>query len=208
MPLYEPPVQVRTLAYDAPGIRIQYPQVAGLASPQAEERINRAIIEQIQEMQRIQQHAQTGSHPQTTGNFEIKTNERGILSLVLSNYTYSAPMAHGYTVAKGLTFNARTGASYALADLFQSGSNYQAKLTSEINAQIRKRNLPMLEGTTVTVQPTQDYYVADKALVVFYPLYSIAPYYAGFPMFPVSVYDLQNIAAEEGPLTVLAADIA
>ncbi len=66
----------------------------------------------------------------------------------------------------------------------------------------------MLEGTTVTVQPTQDYYVADKALVVFYPLYSIAPYYAGFPMFPVSVYDLQNIAAEEGPLTVLAADIA
>ncbi len=108
MPLYEPPVQVRTLAYDAPGIRIQYPQVAGLASPQAEERINRAIIGQIQEMQRIQQHVQTGSHPQTTGNFEIKTNERGILSLVLSNYTYSAPMAHGYTIAKGLTFNART----------------------------------------------------------------------------------------------------
>ncbi|MDR9855856.1 DUF3298 domain-containing protein [Paenibacillus sp. VCA1] len=208
MPLYQPPVHVQTQTYNAPGIRIHYPRISGLANPRAEERINRAIVEKIQEMQRIQQHVQTGSNPQTVGNFEIKTNERGILSLMLSNYTYSTPMAHGYTVAKGLTFYTGSGASYALSDLFKPGSNYQALLTDEINAQIKKRNLPVLEGTAVTVQPTQDYYLADKALVIFYPLYSITPYYVGFPMFPVSVYVLQNIAAEEGPLTILAADIA
>ncbi|MWV47250.1 DUF3298 domain-containing protein [Paenibacillus sp. HJL G12] len=208
MPLYQPPANVRTLTYTAPGTVIHYPQVSGLANRQAEERINRAIISQIQDMQRTQQQIQTGTNPSTTGNYEIKTNERGILSLMLSNYTYSTPMAHGYTVAKGLTFNTSTGATYALSDLFKPGSNYQAVLTAEINAQIKKRNLPVLEGSTVTVQPNQDFYLADKALVIFYPLYAITPYYVGFPMFPISVYDLQNIATEEGPLTVLAADIA
>ncbi len=208
MPLYQPPVNVRAQVYTVPGTVIHYPQVSGLANRQAEERINHAIMLQIQDMQRTQQHMQTGTNPTTTGTFEIKTNERGILSLVLSNYTYSIPMAHGYTVAKGLTFNTATGASYALSDLFKPGSNYQAVLTAEVNAQIKKRSLPVLEGTSVTVQPNQDFYLADKALVIFYPLYAITPYYVGFPMFPISVYDLQNIAAEEGPLTVLAADIA
>ncbi|MDR0271254.1 DUF3298 domain-containing protein [Paenibacillus sp.] len=208
MPLYQPPVQVRTLTYTAPGTMIHYPQVTGLANKHAEEQINRTIILQIQEMQRTQQQVQTGTHPQTTGNFEIKTNERGILSLMLSNYTYSTPMAHGYTVAKGLTFNTDTGAAYSLRDLFQPGSDYQAVLTADVKAQINQRKLPILEGTTVTIQPNQDFYLADKTLVVFYPLYAITPYYVGFPMFPVPVYNLQHIAAEEGPLSVLAGDIA
>lgn len=207
MPYYEPPVEVRTLTYTAPGTVIQYPQVTGLASRQAEEKINRAIILQIQEMQRIQQGVQTGSRPETTGHFEIKTNERGILSLLLSNYTYSTPMAHGYTVAKALTFSTRTGQSYSLSDLFHPGSEYESVLAAEINRQIKERNIPILEGRPVTVQPNQDFYLADKSLVVFYPLYAITPYYVGFPMFPVSVYTLQGMAAENGPLMILAADV-
>lgn len=207
MPYYEPPVEIRTLTYTAPGTVIQYPQVTGLANRQAEETINRAIILQIQEMQRIQQDVQTGSRPETIGHFEIKTNERGILSLLLSNYTYSIPMAHGYTVTKALTFSTRTGQSYALSDLFRPGSEYESVLAAEINRQIQERNIPLLEGSPVTVQPNQDFYLADKSLVIFYPLYAITPYYVGFPMFPISVYTLQGMAAENGPLMILAADV-
>lgn len=206
MTYYEPPAEIRTLTYRAPGIVIQYPQVTGLANRQAEEKINQAIILQIQEMQRIQQGVQSGSNPETTGHFEIKTNERGILSLLLSNYTYSIPMAHGYTVAKALTFSTQTGRTYSLSDLFRPGSNYLAVLTAEVNRQIKERNLPTLEGN-VTVQPNQDFYLADKSLVIFYPLYAITPYYVGLPMFPVSVYSLQDIAADNGPLMILSADI-
>ena len=104
MAQYVPPVNIHTLTHTAPGLVIHYPQVYGLMNPGAEEAINRAIILQIQDMQREQQQVQTGTNPQTTGTFEIKTNERGILSLVLTNYTYSEPMAHGHTVTKGLTF--------------------------------------------------------------------------------------------------------
>lgn len=204
---YYPPVEIRTLTYRAPGTVIQYPQVTGLANRHAEERINRAIILQIQEMQRIQQGVQTGTNPETTGHFEIKTNERGLLSLMLSNYTYSIPMAHGYTVAKALTFSTQTGQSYTLSDLFRPGSNYLELLTAEVNRQIKERSIPTLEGSVVTVQPNQDYYLADKSLVIFYPLYAITPHYVGFPMFPISVYTLQNVAAEDGPLMILSADL-
>ncbi|MFF3925335.1 DUF3298 and DUF4163 domain-containing protein [Paenibacillus lactis] len=207
MAQYTPPVNIRTLTHSAPGIVIHYPQIFGLANPSVEQAINRGILAQIQDMQRIQHQIQTGTSPQTTGTFEIKTNERGILSLVLTNYTYSEPMAHGYTVTKGLTFSTLTGRSYSLEDLFRPGSNYRAVLTAEVNRQIKERNLPILEGSDVTVQPNQDFYLADKSLVIFYPLYAITPYYAGFPMFPVSVYNLQDIAAEDGPISVLSADV-
>ncbi|MGG3510392.1 DUF3298 domain-containing protein [Paenibacillus lautus] len=207
MAQYVPPASIHTLTHTAPGLVIHYPQVHGLMDPGAEEAINRAIILQIQDMQREQQQVQTGTNPQTTGTFEIKTNERGILSLVLTNYTYSEHMAHGYTVTKGLTFATATGKSYALSDLFRPGSGYQAILAVEVNRQIKERGIPVLENLPVTVSPNQDFYLADKSLVIFYPLYAITPYYVGFPMFPISVYNLLGLAAENGLLSDLAADV-
>ncbi|MGG4343383.1 DUF3298 domain-containing protein [Paenibacillus lautus] len=207
MAQYVPPVSIHTLTHTAPGLVIHYPQVYDLMNPGAEEAINRAIIFQIQDMQREQQQVQTGTNPQTTGTFEIKTNERGILSLVLTNYTYSEHMAHGYTVTKGLTFTTATGKSYALSDLFRPGSGYQAVLAAEVNRQIRERSIPVLENSPVTVSPNQDFYLTDKSLVIFYPLYAITPYYVGFPMFPISVYDLLGLAPENGLLSDLAAGV-
>jgi len=207
MTQYVPPVGVHTLTHTAPGLVIHYPQVYGLMNSGVEAAINRAIIHQIQEMQREQQQVQTGTNPQTTGTFEIKTNERGILSLVLTNYTYSVPMAHGFTVTKGLTFSTATGKSYSLSDLFRPESGYQAVLAAEVNRQIKERDIPVLENTPITVSPNQDFYLADKSLVIFYPLYAITPYYVGFPMFPISVYDLLSMAPENGLLSILAADV-
>lgn len=207
MAQYVPPVNIHTLTHTAPGLVIHYPQVYGLANRRVEETINRTILQQIQDMQRAQQQVQTGTNPQTTGTFEIKTNERGILSLVLTNYTYSEHMAHGYTVTKGLTFSTSTGKSYALSDLFRPDSNYQAVLAAEVSRQLKERNLPVLEGSQITVSPNQDFYLADKSLVIFYPLYAITPYYVGFPMFPISVYSLLGMAPENGLLSDLAADV-
>lgn len=207
MPQYVPPVTIHTVTFTAPGTVIYYPQVTGLADKSVENKINHTIIRTIQDMQRAQQAVQTGSQPETTGNFEIKTNERGILSLVLSNYTYSTPMAHGYTIAKGLTFSMQTGNTYTLSSLFKPGSPYQAVLTAAVKKQVQERNLPVLDAGSITVAPNQDFYLADKTLVLFYPLYAITPYYVGIPMFPISVYDLQDIAAKDGPLTILAADV-
>lgn len=207
MPLFQLPAGIRTYTIASPGVTIYYPAVYGLANPQAEERINRAISQLVHAMRQEQLKMQTGTDMQMTGHYEIKTNERGLLSLILTNYAYSRPMAHGFTVARSLTFDTNTGRLYRLQDLFKPGANYAAVLTALVTEQARRRKIPLLNGSP-QVHPNQDYYLADKSLVIYYPLYAIAPYYVGFPMFPISVYELQDIAAEGGPLDRLTADVS
>lgn len=206
---FQLPVTIHTRTIKAPGVTIYEPNVAGLANRHAQQQINRTIDHTIQAMRKQQMQVfETGSSQrEMLGHYEIKTNERGILSLILSNYAYSYPMAHGNTIARSLTFDVNTGKLYSLSDLFMPGSNYVKALSEQIAVQIKQRDLPLLDGFQA-IKPDQDYYLADKALVVYFQLYEITPYYAGFPMFPISVYSVQSIAADPGPLTTLAADLA
>jgi hypothetical protein len=207
MTLYKLPVAIQTHTIRSSGRMIYYPLVIGLMNQSVQNRINRAIINTVNQLQQEQQKVQTGTDMEMTGHYEIKTNERGLLSLILSNYAYSHPMAHGFTTAKSLTFDVTTGKLYSLQDLFKPGSSYAVLLAGRAAEQIKQRDLPLLGGAP-TVKPDQDYYLADKALVIYYPLYEITPYYVGFPMFPISVYELLPLAAPQGPLTIVAADIA
>jgi hypothetical protein len=203
---YQKPVTIETRTITSGAIHIEYPKISGLGSPQVTEQINRAITRLVQEMYEQQKHFQTGTLAEMIGHYEIKTNERGILSLLLSNYAYSSPMAHGYTIAKSLTFDVNTGKSYQLADLFKPGSNYVEAISRIIAIQIQQRSLPLLNGFQ-QIEPNQDFYLADKSLVIYFQLYEITPYYVGFPMFPISNYDLLSIAADKGPIDILSADI-
>lgn len=107
------------------------------------------------------------------------------------------------TYIKSLTFDLKKGGLCKLEDLFKPGSDYVKKLSFLIDAQIKQRNIQLLSDFTV-IRPDQDFYIADKALVVYFQLYEITPYVFGFPMFPISVYDIQDIIDEEGPLGRMA----
>ena len=82
-------------------------------------------------------------------------------------------------------------------------SDYVKRLSILINTQIKQRDIQLLNGFTV-IQPNQDFYIADKALVIYFQLYEITPYAFSFPMFPISVFDLQDIIDENGPLDRMA----
>ena len=138
---------------------------------------------------------------QMDGTFEIKTNQRGVLSLSLLNYVFTGG-AHGNTLQKSLTFDADTGRSYKLGELFKQDSNYEARLNAIIQAQIKARQLPLLVDYP-GITADQDFYIADKSLVIYFPLYAIVPYAWGFPYFPISVYEIQDIIDEAGPLGVM-----
>jgi hypothetical protein len=204
---FQTPASITTQTFASPGTTVFYPHIFGLPNYSAQNVINRTIYQTVSVLQHEQMKVQTGTNMEMTGHYEIKTNERGLLSVILSNYAYSRPMAHGFTVAKSLTFDVNTAKLYRLHDLFKPGTGYASVLSRLLSEQVKQRDIPMLHGSP-TVGPNQDYYLADKALVVYYPLYAIAPYYAGFPMFPISVYELQSMAAELGPLDTLASDIA
>jgi len=198
------PVGIKTLTVSTePKQTIYYPKVFNLTNQQLQRQINHTIVVEVQQLI----NKQVGNMPTTVeemlGYYEIKNNQRQVLSLALSNYTYHFHAAHGMTYLKSLTFDLKKGKKCELKDLFKPGVDYVKRLSDIINLQIKQRDLPLLNGFT-SIQPNQDFYIADKALVIYFQLYEITPYVYGFPMFPISVYDIEDLIDESGPLGRMA----
>ena len=128
----------------------------------------------------------------------MKNNDKGVLSIVLVNYSFAGG-AHGNTIARALNFDIETGHVYTLPELFKPNSNYVKKISDIIKVQIKARDIPTL-GDFTEINPNQDFYIADRSLVIFFQLYEITPYYVGIPYFPISIYELEDIINENGPL--------
>jgi hypothetical protein len=200
------PVQILTIPHIYPRVEIYYPNVTGMRDVAVQEKMNQAIVRQVRQLIAEQSKVQVQGDTEMTGYYEIKTNERGVLSLTQTNYAFTPPMAHGMTFLKSLTFDVSTGNAYTLSEQFKPNSDYQQKISDLIRVQIKERNIQLLDEFK-GIRPDQDYYIADKSLVVYFQLYEITPYYYGFPMFPISVYELQDIVAENSPLGKMLADI-
>ena len=200
------PVNFQTMVVQKPpGTEIYYPQVTGMADRRVQQTINQKIL-QLTESLFQQQFQQQGENAfgQMIGTYEIKTNQRYILSLTLSNYAIATHAANGLALMKSLTFDIRTGESYQLADLFQPGSEYVTKLSDIVQKQIIIRDIPTVE-TFNGISPNQDFYIADKCLVLYFQVNVFTPHYVGFPMFPISVFELESIVTDNGPLGRMAA---
>ncbi|WP_344912426.1 DUF3298 and DUF4163 domain-containing protein [Amphibacillus indicireducens] len=161
--------------------------------------INQAIVDQTQELIDKQTDNMPTTVEEMIGLYELKNNQRQVLSLSLSNYTYHYQAAHGMTFIKSLTFDLKNEQLCQLQDLFKPGSDYVEKLSNLIKQQIKQRDIPTLTEFQA-IKPNQDFYIADKTVVIYFQLYEMTPYVYGFPMFPISVYDIQEIIDENGPL--------
>ncbi|RBP88393.1 uncharacterized protein DUF4163 [Cytobacillus firmus] len=198
------PVGIKTMTIrTGPTKVVYYPRVTGMQNKQLQHVINSTIVRENQQLI----NEQTGNMDTTVvdlyGYYEIKSNQRDVLSLSLSNYVYHYHAAHGMTVIKSLTFDLQKGKQVSLKDLFKPGSNYVKRLSELISVQIKQRDIPLLVDFK-GIRPDQDFYIADKALIIYFQLYEITPYAYGFPMFPISVYALQDIIDENGPLGRMA----
>lgn len=194
---FQPPVHIHTQRVVEPKLELYYPVVYGLKNPAAQQKINYAIQSLVKKLLTDQGYY-SNPRTQVTASYEIKTNERGILSLSLNNYAFAGG-AHGMTIIKSLTFDTQTGRSYSLSDLFKPGSDYRKVLSVIIEGQIKEREIPLINEFT-GIKPDQDYYIADKVLVIYYQLYDLTPYVYGFPEFPITVYRIEDIIDENGPL--------
>jgi len=213
MELIQNPVYIVTQRMVSPGgeMVIDYPVIVSMPNQAIQYKMNRAILDLVNKLQNeqvrklIEQGYKDVSKLTVQGWYETKTNQRGILSLSIGNYTMAYPAAHGLTIIKSLTFDIHTGKIYDLKDLFKPDSNYVKKLSAIVDKQIKQRNVPLLNPFK-GISPNQDYYIADKALVLYFQLYEITPYAYGFPQFPISVYDIEDIIAEDGPLGKMMAN--
>ncbi|WP_394188795.1 DUF3298 and DUF4163 domain-containing protein [Paenisporosarcina quisquiliarum] len=184
----------------SPKISIYYPYVFGLPNLHAEYQINQKIVSTLNDMV-----IELGFHDENliemVGEFEIKTNERQILSLTLTVYSFTGG-AHGMTLVKALSFNVTTGKHYELKDLFLPGSDYVKQFSAIIKPKIAEWEIPILEEFT-QIREDQDFYLGDHSLVIYFQLYEISPYVAGFPYFPIPILDIQDIIQPKGPLEIL-----
>lgn len=203
------PVQIITGRISNPqyGMTIDYPAVVGMMDHTVQKKINDAIMMMVHQLytDQIKQLVEVqGIWPlppmEIQGWYEIKTNERGVLSLLIGNYTYVYPAAHGLTLMKALNFDVNTGDVYQLYELFKPDSDYEKVLSDIIRVQIKERDIPLINNFTGIKPVEQDYYIADKVLVLFFQLYELTPYVYGFPQFPITVYEIQDIIREDGLL--------
>lgn len=199
---FDLPVQIVThpVRMESPKIDLVYPQVTGLANPAAQSAIN---LEIVTEFALLLQQLGYGNQNlvEMTGYYEVKTNERDVLSLLLVVYSFTGG-AHGLTLAKGLTFDVRTGKRYRLGDLFKPDSGYTEVLSGMIGGLIKEWEVPVLEPFE-SISPDQDFYLADHSLTVFFQLYELTPYVYGFPYFPIPLKSLESIIADSGPASAL-----
>ncbi|MFX3635199.1 MAG: DUF3298 and DUF4163 domain-containing protein [Candidatus Pristimantibacillus sp.] len=197
---FQSPVIVQSSRATFPKAELWIPYVSGGPNEAATKQINETIRQAAQQLVN-DQGSLDDPRSEMQGYYEVKTNEKDILSLSLFNYAYTGG-AHGLTLQKSLTFRVSTGHSYSLEELFKPGSGYVSRLSDMIKVQIKERDISTIEPFQ-SIRADQDYYVADRALVIYFQLYELTPYAFGFPYFPISAFDIQEIIDENGPLGVM-----
>ncbi|WP_368652813.1 DUF3298 domain-containing protein [Ornithinibacillus sp. 4-3] len=198
------PVSIQTLVLgNNKNKTIYYPQVFLRNNQPLQHSINQDISRKTQQLINQQMADAPSTLVEMLGYYEIKNNQRDVLSFTFSNYAYFYQAAHGMTYINSLTYDLQKQKSCTLKDLFKPNSHYVERLSRLIKEQIKQRDIPVINEFK-EIAPNQDFYIADKSLVIYFQLYELAPYAFGFPMFPISVYDIQDIIDENGPLGRMA----
>lgn len=179
-----------------PKVDVYYPVITQLDDPKIQQKLNQVLFKEMNKMLEDNNYYDP-SLVEMVATYEIKNNQRDLFSINLIVYSFTGG-AHGMTYVKSLTFDTKTGRQYNLQDLFKPGSPYVQRISEYIRRHIQQWKTPVLEPFT-KIKPDQDFYIADTSLVVYFQLYEISPYVAGFPYFPIPLLDLQDIIKPNSP---------
>lgn len=190
------PIAIKTQRYyNYPSTEFYYPHILKTQEDYAQGLINFSIYEA---MLRLNNALIIPDIPTVvTGSYQLKNNQRSMLSLLLYGLTDFGG-AHPMTIAKSLTFDVNTGKEYKLYELFKSNSSYQQVLEKMVQDQLKRRDFHLFEDQIPTIMPNQDYYIADQTIVIYYQLYDIAPYAAGFPHAVIPIFELEDLIPQNG----------
>lgn len=194
------PVNVKTIEMKDKEWKIYYPALICLTNQNIMRRLNETTYQNMRQLV-LEQFAtqETNTFAQMIGQFEVKTNERSLISVTQSNYAIMPQAANGLTIMNSLTADTKTGEVFQLQDLFQKSSNYTEVLSAHVRHQLKVRGIPTLEES-VTIKKNQPFYITDKCLVLYFQALEITPHYVGIPVFPISIFDLKDIMKDGGPL--------
>ncbi|WP_340020762.1 DUF4163 domain-containing protein [Paenibacillus sp. FSL K6-1096] len=189
-------VTIKTVSYvkdhkDAP-VRLDYPQVSGLASPEAEKAINDTIKQTVMNFaadaeDQIAKRAEDDRPYEFDGGYVITYNQDGVLSLITNQYEYTGG-AHGMTYRNAFTFSLKDGKRLLLGDLFGANPNYKKQLNAKLSKELKASGSYL--GGFNGLNTEKYFYLKDGKAVLFFQLYDYTVYAAGFPEFTFSFKEL------------------
>ncbi|WP_151737716.1 PdaC/SigV domain-containing protein [Paenibacillus tengchongensis] len=176
---------------DAP-IRIEYPQISGLANSEAQQTMNSMIKQSVQKFadaskEQISRKAEDERPYEFDGGYVITYNRNGVLSLVLDQYSYTGG-AHGMSYRDAYTFSLKDGKRLLLGDLFGANPNYKKELNAKLSKQLKAEG-GYLGGFT-GLNTEKCFYLKDGRAVLFFQVYEYTAYASGFPEFTFTFREL------------------
>ncbi|NPV89892.1 MAG: DUF3298 domain-containing protein [Firmicutes bacterium] len=203
--LTKSPVQIITKEIVIPGklVNILFPFIGYLKDQGIQKRINDTIYDS---QLFVKEHKGQERKPEEiwykdeeSGWYQIKTNEFSILSLLFYYRSFSYPAWRPRTEANSLTFDIRSGKNFKLHELFKPGNEYIKILSDQIKEQIKRRKIDLLIKFE-SIKPDNDFYIADKCIVVYFQPNEYACTAQGFLYFPIQIYDIEDIIPENSIL--------
>ncbi|SMC78536.1 protease inhibitor I42 family protein [Papillibacter cinnamivorans] len=186
---------------------LQYPVISGLEDTAVQDAVNEVFRKAADDAQKEgidnaaalepvrEEYPDFQNTCETYFNYRVKYNRCGLLSVTLDDYQYAGG-AHGSTLRTSYTFDLRTGEQLSLGDLMAEGSGYFSAISktvrSEIDRRVQAGLLYELEPFQ-TISDSQDYYLSNSGLTVYFQQYAYFPYAAGIQEFTVGYGELADM---------------
>ncbi|RSL31423.1 DUF3298 domain-containing protein [Salibacterium salarium] len=172
---------------------VYYPRMVGLEDA-VQESINTTLNEQGQasaeESEEVEELAQDANGELAEDyvyeeTYRIEQNNDEYISIVFEEYQFTGGV-HGMSQHTAYTFDAQTGETLTLQDLFAEDTDYVSVINETIETEMEDEALGGSYFDFDGVEPeTDQFYVTEKGPVVYFQPYEIAPYAEGIPTFTV-----------------------
>ncbi|CAM4330394.1 ferritin [Bacillus manliponensis] len=177
---------------------ISYPQFSGIPDKQFQQKLNHYYKKKTHHFKKkLEKDAKTYYEAakesdahflpySATVDYKVTLNKAPLLSLYVNYYQYTGG-AHGMYEWKAATLDVSQKKLLHLADLFKEDSNYDKIVREEMARQIKQNETMYFPDATDKVMSEKKlkYFLEKDNLVIYFPLYEIAPYASGIPQFPI-----------------------
>ncbi|PFJ08520.1 ferritin [Bacillus cereus] len=129
----------------------------------------------------------TPFHPYVANvDYKVSLNKPPLLSLYVNYYQYTGG-AHGLYTWKANTFDLNEKKLLHLDGLFQQKDTYKEVIRAEIVKQIKQNKSIYFPDAMEKVMSAKKFhfFLEQNNLVIYFPLYEIAPYASGIPQFRI-----------------------
>jgi hypothetical protein len=184
---------------------VKYPQVAGLASRQAQASINTLLKKEFypagyEQCVRDSKTDKSVYHEET--GYRVGLNRQGVLSIKYESTGYAQGAAHPNNTFKAFTFDLKTGKAYRYEDLFRRDADYRKKIQGLLLSRLTKTLGADSEelARQAAAEPRHSFYLTNKGLVIFNLFDVHAAQGVEAALAPGEIADVVN---PEGPLRAL-----